>query len=960
MIKINDKIFGFTVVRERVLDEIPAKVYELKHEGCGAELLYIDREDSNKTFAIAFATPPENDTGVPHIIEHSVLCGSKKYPLKDPFAELLKGSLNTFLNAMTYEDRTVYPVSSRCEKDFLSLIDVYMDAVLSPAMLENPNIFRQEGWHYEYDEESDTLSINGVVYNEMKGAYSSPDELGASTLAKALFEGTSYAKDSGGDPNHIPELTYEGFLDFYKRHYNPTGAKIVLDGKMDIEKPLEVINAHLSRFSYSESAPTYGESVKKITPPITIPYEISENEDEKGRARVLFGYVIASHSDAERQLGATILSEVLSGTNASPLKKALLDKGLCKDASMYLNRSRETALILEVRDTDEDKYPEIKATLEEVVGTLIREGIDKAQLTSTIDNIDFKTRERDFGSLPLGVVHATTLFGSWFFEKEPEDSLLSIDAISAMRQGVEEGLFEKYLDEMILSSNHSASVIMVPDKELGERLRREECERLAKIRRSLTDEELEKIKDEYSAFKSWQESEESDEAISSLPSLALSDINDSVDITTTEESHIGKAKILRHSVETNGIVYISLHFNADDLKEEELMPLSILSSSITNLPTKHKDVLTLQGDIKAKCGTFYSSAAAIDKEGTAHTYLTFFASCLESKAESVASLLCEILTDTLFGDGKEILDIAKQAKSHIEDAMITSGESTALSRVEASYSDAGIISEHLSGYEAYKSLCKALKTDEDSTALLEKVEEIYRKLIKRERLTLSISGNLADGLAERIVGSIPEDDGDYEPTAITSCADSKEFFVIPSKVAYSAYGAISECAKEKLGILRVARSLLSYEYLWNTVRVKNGAYGTGFIPRRGGQMIFYSYRDPSPNNSVVYFRESAEYLRDLANSGIDLTKFIIGAVGEYDMLTTPKTKALLATRRYLAGIAPDEERKIRRDMLAMTSDDLSTIADMIDEIAEHASLVIVGAKEHLDAMKDGGFSVIKI
>jgi Zn-dependent M16 (insulinase) family peptidase len=390
------------------------------------------------------------------------------------------------------------------------------------------------------------------------------------------------------------------------------------------------------------------------------------------------------------------------------------------------------------------------------------------------------------------------------------------------------------------------------------------------------------------------------------------------------------------------------------------MPLSILSSSITNLPTKDKDILTLQGEIKAKCGTFYSSSAAIDKDGTAHTYLTFFASCLESKADCVAELLCEVLRDTVFGDGKEILEIAKQARSHIEDAIITSGESTALSRVEASYSDAGIISERLSGYEAYKALCSALKTDEESASLLKKVEDLYRRLIKSSRLTVSVSGGLSDELVRSIIDAIPEGDEIAYGTEIAPCADKREFFVIPSKVAYSAYGAISEEAKGSLGILRVARSLLSYEYLWNTVRVKNGAYGTGFIPRRGGQIIFYSYRDPSPNNSVVYFRESAEYLRALADSDPDLTKFIIGAVGEYDMLTTPKTKALLATRRYLAGIAPDEESRLRRDMLAMTADDLCRIADMIDSVADTASLVVVGAKEHLDSMKDDGFSVIKI
>ena len=960
MIKTNDKISGFTVVRERRLDEISATVYELRHDLCGAELLYIDREDSNKTFAIAFATPPENDTGVPHIIEHSVLCGSKKYPLKDPFAELLKGSLNTFLNAITYEDRTVYPVSSRCERDFLNLIDVYMDAVLSPAMLENKNIFRQEGWHYEYDEESDTLSINGVVYNEMKGAYSSPDELGATTLTKALFNGTSYAKDSGGDPNHIPELTYEGFLDFYKRHYNPTGSKIVLDGKMDIEKPLEVINAHLSRFSYAPTAPVYGESVKKVSSPITIPYEISENEDESGRARVLFGYVVADHADAERQLAASILSEVLCGTNASPLKKALLDKGLCKDAAMYLNRSRETTLMLEVRDTDADKYGEIKATVDEVIARLLSDGIDKAQLSATIDNIEFKTRERDFGHFPLGVAYATTLFGSWLLGSSPEDALLSEDVIAKMRQGVDKGAFEKYLREMITDSKHSASVIMVPDKGLGERLHKAECERLAKIRASLSDTELAKIKDEYEAFKTWQTEDDTDEAIATLPTLALSDINENVDIVNTAEKSFNGAKILNHSVETNGIVYISLYFNADYLTEDELMPLSILASSITNLPTKNKDVLTLQGEIKAKLGTFYSSSTAIDKDGVPHTYLTFFASCLESKAEDTVALLREILCDTMFGDGKEILEIAKQARSHIEDAMITSGESTALSRVEASYSDAGVINEHLAGYEAYKSLCAALKNDETTIALFKKVEEIYKKLIKRDRLILSISGNLSDELTESIITSIPEEGKAYESTKIAPCADTREFFVIPSKVAYSAFGTLSEKAKDKLGILRVARSLLSYEYLWNTVRVKNGAYGTGFIPRRGGQIIFYSYRDPSPHNSVSYFKESTDYLRALADSDADLTKFIIGAIGEYDVLSTPKTKALLATRRYLAGIAPDEESLLRRDMLAMKTDDLRVIADIIDEVSEKASLVVVGAKEHLDAMKPSEFKVIRI
>ena len=949
---------GFSLERTVKIDEISATLYELRHIKTGAELIYLDREDENKTFSVAFPTPPEDSTGVFHIIEHSVLCGSEKYPLKDPFAELLKGSLNTFLNAMTYEDRTVYPVSSRCERDFLNLVDVYLDAVFAPKLLTNPSIFSQEGWHYEYDEQSHTLSYNGVVYNEMKGAYSSPDEVGVMALSRALYSDSIYRHDSGGSPEAIPDLTYEKFKAAHRKYYHPTSAKIVLDGKMDVEKLLSLIDGHICRFERGEAIAPPKKSTPKIAQPEYVKFEISENEDEKGRARVLFGFVYSDFSDKEAQLTATILSDLLCGSNAAPLKKALLERGLCKDAIIYSNRAESQTVTLEIRDTDAEALPEIERTVSEVIRGLARDGIDREQLSSIISSIEFKTKERDFGTLPSGIAYALSVYSTWNYGGLPEDSLTSEDTIESIKSKIDSGYFERELLKMTLDNPHRATVVMIPDKELGTKLAEKEKERLSCVLNSLSEKELLDIIAKERLLRSWQEEDEEDK-LSCIPALSLSDIPKKSPRAEIQSQTVDGVKIAKVGLKKNGIVYISMHFDASDLSGEELTTLSILASCLTNFPTKSYDTLSLQSKIKSSLGRFFVSSAVAEKDGIVTPYIKVGAGVLSSKCDELVELSREVLLYSLLDDERELCSIVAQAKSQIEDAIIASGESVALGRVEASLGELGSINEHLTGYEAFKLLTRCSKDSGAISDLLLEIKKLFGRIFTKQRMSVIVGGDFEDAFIEKLISVFPEGDSPVK-AATTICAEKSEYFLVPSKVSHAVLGNKSESAREKMGLLRVARSILSYEYLWSTVRVKNGAYGTGFIPRRNGFVAFYSYRDPSPAASINYYRESVDYLRALAASNADLTKFIIGAIGEYDTLLTPRTEFAIATRDYLNGWSTEDEERIKEDMLSVKRCDLNVAADIIEEILTDASLAIVGGAAQLESLPEKPKEIIKI
>ena len=956
----NIEKYGFSLVRTREIDEIGATLYELQHEKIGTRIIYLDRDDDNKTFSIGFATPPEDDTGVFHIIEHSVLCGSKKYPLNDPFAELLKGSLNTFLNAITFEDRTIYPVSSRCERDFLNLVDVYMDAVLAPNMLENPSIFRQEGWHYEYDKEKNLLTYNGVVYNEMKGAYSSADELGGCALNRALFDGTSYSKDSGGNPSAIPSLTYEQFKATHQKYYHPSSARIVIDGKIDLDKILPLIDSHLDRFDKSDRLYLTGKSTPHTSPTVEVKYEISENEDEHGKARVLYGFVCSDYTDKDALITASILSEILCGSNASPLKKAILDSGLAKDAAMYSSKSREQSLIIEVRDADETRLDEIDSLITKTITDIATNGIDKKNIISSLNSFDFRRRERDYGTLPTGIVLALSIHGDWVYCDTPEESLLMNDVTTKIREKVGTDHFEKSLLNFTINNPHRAKVVMLPDKTLSERSAREEKEILASILGSMTEEEKERIIDEEAELRAWQQREPCEDELNRIPKLAITDIPPSSLRPHAEVSEIGGVKVLKCHMNTNGIVYISLLFDASDLCEKDLISLSMLSAALFNFPTKNYDALSLQNEVKANLGGMFASFSIGNDGKNATPYLKISAKALSSQKEHIIRLFSEVLFNSVIENEEEMSKILLQAKSHMEDALISSGESVALSRIEAGIGEAGAIAEYLSGYEAYCVIREICKDNDKVVELTQKVKNLLIKLVDRSRLTVAITGEANDDFIRGIISIFPDGGILPEKKHTPICAENSEFFLLPSKVAYAAIGGKSDEVEKNLGLMRVVRSILSYEYLWNTVRVQSGAYGTGVVPRKDGSLSFYSYRDPSPARSLGFYKDSSNYLRELADSGEDITKFIIGAIGEYDTLITPRTAAAISLGDYLNGWTPEAESMLRGEMLSVTAEDLRVAADIIDSVISNGSTIIVGGAEHLDTLPNRPKKIITI
>lgn len=951
--------YGFSLIRKSEIREIDATLYEMEHTKSGARLVYLDRDDDNKTFSIGFATPPENDTGVFHIIEHSVLCGSEKYPLKDPFAELLKGSLNTFLNAVTYEDRTVYPVSSRCEKDFLNLVDVYMDAVFAPNLIKNPSIFKQEGWHYEYDEDTNSLSINGVVYNEMKGAYSSADELGMVALNRLLYSDCHYCRDSGGDPEHIPELTYEYFKSAHQKHYHPTNSKIVLDGKMDLDKVLSLLDSHLSKYERSESISLEGKSEPKIVAPQRISYEISESESEHGKARVLYGFVYSGFLDKDAQLTASILSDLLCGSNASPLKKALLDAGLAKDAAMYAAKSRQQTVVIEVRDADEERLEEIDATVNKVIRELAEGGIDKNKLTSALNSIEFKVRESDYGTLPRGIAHAMSMYGSWIYGGAPENALLFEESIKSVREKIDSSFFEEELLKMTVDNPHRATLIMLPDKNLGAKNAKAERKRLDAILSNVSKEELEIIKKEEAELRLWQQSEESEEAKNALPTLLLSDIPSTSLRPRMIPTEIDGIKVMKNTAKTKGIVYVSLYFDACDLANEELLDLSMLTGALLNFPTENFDVLSLQNEIKANLGSLFASFGTGTRGGVAKPYLKIGASALSSKTDDIIRLIKEVLTSKIESK-EEMGNLTAQTKSYIKDAIISMGDVFASAIIESSYDEVGAISSYASGYEAYRRLSDICDNEEKIAALTERINALLHKLTTRNRLSIFVTGEADEEFLSRLISVFPK--GDSEPVKKTTslCAEGSEFLVIPSKVSYAVLNGKNEKIKENLGLMRVVRSILSYEYLWNTVRVQSGAYGTGFSPKRDGGLTFSSYRDPSPAKSIEFYRQSSDYLRALADSGEDITKFIIGAFGEYDMIMTPRVASALATADYLTDWTEEDEQKIKRDMLSVKPADLHLAADIIDETLKAAGLAVVGPSDHLASLAEKPRRIITI
>lgn len=952
--EINEIIHGFTVAEKRKTASPEGNIYILEHKKTGARVVYFEREDRNKTFAIGFRTLPTDDTGVFHIIEHSTLCGSKKFPTKEPFVELLKCSLNTFLNAFTCEDKTVYPVSSQNDKDFYNLVSVYLDAVFSPLMIENENIFLQEGWHYSFDGEG-KAGYNGVVYNEMTGAYSSPEELSALELSRSLFAGTPYAFDSGGNPESIPTLTYDDFRSAHKKHYHPSNSTVILDGSVDLDGILPLIDSYFSRYERRTPAlPDY-----EITPTISEPRRVfyrADDGDGRGRVRISIGSVFADYKNRLENLAATVLISTLAGSNESPLKKALLDKRLCDDVYMYVNRGEMQTFIVEIIGVKEEKADEAISELQIAAKRLITEGISKSELSATLSHLEFKLTEGESGSMPKGVSHALAIIDALYYGEdigsvfEDEAKLAELSAL------IPTGYFEELLERILLKPTHAATVLLIPDPEL----KSSPSPDLS----GLTEDQITALMEKEVALLTAQSEQDSPEALKTIPTLEISDLDRTGEFNTPkEDSHLGR-RIILPTVKSESILYASLFFDCSDLDEESLTLLTLLSAAITNLETENYSPLELSSKIKATLGSFATvtgSTSPID--GRAMPYIKLIGSALAKNADELVKLTEEALLRTRYTDRDMLEKLLFQIRSVTEDSMRESGDALALGRAEAHTTPYGKIMESLVGLDAYLRIKQYIKThSEHPEALSEALAALAKKVFVRERITVSVAssekeGECARSLARRLTELFPCSNTEVVPIDYKPLERGREVIEIPTDTSYTALALYSEEAKRNYGILRIARTVLSYGYLWENVRVKGGAYGTGFSARRMGAMSFHSYRDPSPEQSLATYRSAPEALRALA-SDTDLSRYIIGVIGDLDQPKSPRLEAAQATADALNGWTAERDAAEREKILTANKDSLLLAADIIEQAEKSSSEAVVTGERTARELRARGFTVI--
>lgn len=955
--KKNDKLYGFKVKKETEIAEIKATLFELEHEKSGARLLFLDREDENKTFSIAFKTIPEDSTGVFHIIEHSVLCGSKKYPVKDPFVELLKGSLNTFLNAMTFPDKTMYPVASRNDKDFLNLMSIYLDAVLHPAILENPNIFRQEGWHYELESEEGEMTRSGVVLNEMRGAYSSADTLGNYHMQNMLAPDTCYGFESGGKPEFITDLTYENFVAAHKKYYHPSNAEIFLDGSVNLDTVLPLIDEYLK--DYDKVAIDFDiEDQAPIKPQRReIEYEIAPNESKENKTKMKLGFYSTRFDEIEKKTSIGILLDAIASSNEAPLKKALIDSGLCEDVSISpFDSVKQNAVIIDFHNVKDGKCDELYSLFTDTVKKISESGIDKGLLEASLNSNEFKTRERDFGTMPAGIIFAMTALETSLYGGDPAANFLYEETFKNVRKNLDGDYFEKLLYSLFIENEHRAVLIMNPSTTLGEENAKREKELLANIKASLSKEEIAEILKMNKELKAWQETPDSEEALKTIPTLSISDIDADVRKIPEEISKLGATTVINHDIATGGITYAELIFDVTDLNEKEVFDLRVLVALLGNVKTESYKAIELQNEIKRELGAFDISAAPVTNQGKARIYLTLSASALDSKKPELLRLIPEVLYTSSFKDKEVIRNIIRQMKLESDESFVTAGHAAGITRSSAYVSQEGAVNEYYSGYEAHVTL-KALEKsfDVEFDALCARIEKLCARVFTRERLTVAITGSPDGKFVSDIIASIKEcgTAPDLAECKIAPLGVRREGILIPAQASYAELSAnLLTLGESFTGSLNVVRSLLSYAYLWNAVRVQGGAYGVGLLARNNGIVGFYSYRDPSPARTVSCYKESSAFLRAFAESGTDITNFIIGAVGDTSPLMTPKLMGSVQTMRYLRGISYEDECKSRREILATDKAELLRIADVIDKVCQLNAICIVADKAKLDTCAD--------
>lgn len=947
--------FGFSLLQSKALPEIGGTLHELEHIKTGAKLIWLERPDDNKTFGIAFTTLPEDSTGVFHILEHSVLCGSDKYPVKEPFVELLKNSMNTFLNAMTFPDKTFYPISSRNEKDFLNLMRVYLDAVFYPLIYTKPEIFYQEGWHYEFDSEG-TPSYKGVVFNEMKGAYASADQMLVNAMQEMLFPDNCYRFSSGGNPAVIPDLSYEGFLDAHRRFYSPSNSFIFLDGDIDIDLVLSILDQeYLSNFERGEriAPPAIQQSINAGMKRVT--YELGQEESPNNRYRVAWGNVIGTYDDKEPLIAMQVLSQVLCSSNQSPLPKCILENGLAEDVVMQIQDGvLQPWIQLEVRNCSEDRIPEIEQKIKNELGRLASDGLDHTQLIAQMANMEFRMRERDYGGMPRGLVFGFNALETWLYGGDPAANLEVGTLFDDLRAKLEQGYFEDLLRRVLMENPHTCQVIMEPSHTAGEERRQAEQKRLAGEADSWTDAQKQSLQERQARIQAWQESTDTPEALATLPRLELKDIAAEPEVIPTEVTEIAGITVLKHEVACGGIVYCTFYFDLADRTEEELSVASMLCGLLGELPTETSTAEQLMNRTQLLCGMFQCQIRSFAKENrpdVCERKLCVSFSALEGNLPNAVDLVAEILTKTKYDRENAVLDILRQRKMMLMQQIVMAGSGLAAGRVAAQTSMSGVVDEYTNGYQFYTWL-KDQEENWNWQNIHTTLEKTAKAVFCTRRLTASVTGtdsNAADVITAKLAAQLCQGDAG-EKYDIHPWGKRKEGIAIPADISFAVKGgSILDNSGIYNGILPLASRIIGLSYLWNAIRVQGGAYGAGLIARNTGLACCYSYRDPNAARSLEQYDGAAAFLRDICTGDVDLTGFIIGAVSDDSPLLTPRMQGMTADSYYWTCTSKEMLRQRRTELLESNSERLISIADFLEKTIANGGICVIGAINQLEA-----------
>ena len=948
------KLHGFTVNRVRAVAELSANLVEMSHDKTGAQLVWVDNGESNKLFSIAFKTLPEDSTGVFHILEHSVLCGSDKFPVKEPFVELLKSSMNTFLNAMTFPDKTMYPVSSRNDQDFMNLTEVYLDAVFAPAIRTNKNIFYQEGWHIEMDGPDATPTYKGVVFNEMKGAMSSVDDIIMEGMLAAAYPDTCYGFNSGGDPRVIPELTYEQYMSMYNRYYHPSNSRIWLDGAVPLDRVLEMIDGYLSRFERSEEKHVIAHQEPRACEK-TQYYEVSEADGTENKAMLTLGKIIGGWQDVTRCYAADILADAIAGSNEAPLKRAVMSAGLCQDMDITVESSiAQPGMMLTVKNIDPANAGAIRDVIRNTCVALCEKGIDKTDLMASINRYEFRVREPNE---PAGLMRNIMALNTWLHDGDPLTYLTYDEAFAELRAMVESGGFEALLHDLLVKEDDMVVLHTLPSTTLGEEMRTEEAARLEAISAKWTAEDKAAILDLNEKLHAWQQTPDSPEQLATLPVLDLSEVSPDPMLLHTEEAAVDSATVLYHKAATSGIVHLNYYFRLTDCTLPELTILKGLDALLGKLPTKKHSAAELQQTIKLHLGRLNFSLESKEKakcHDVATPVLRVNCSVMADKVALAKELIHEILTETDFTQVEKIREIVLQQAEHARQFCIGGGHVLGISAALSHYSASAAVDEALRGYTSVQhGLDLAANFDEKIGGVVALAEAKLAAAVCKARLVLSVTANEMIDVAP-ILADYPDGTPVAPDAAYVTDVPMKRGVKIPAQIGYGVMASDLGCEWDESG--RVAANILSLSYLWNVIRVQGGAYGCGL--RFGSSAVMaYSFRDPTPARSLQMYRGAADFLREFVKSGERIDKFVISTISETEPLMSPRDEGAVADGRWFAGRTEADLRRQRAEILATDGGKLLGWCAALEHMAETGAVCVVAHEEALKACEAEGIVI---